>query len=292
MILLLSVKGYWRALVYILNERCGMKKLVKLKFLIVVALTIILCFLLNGFSQNRKLFRAIENNDYVAAKYAVEHGAFIDLPYHLLEIQEIMFTNPTPLISACKNGNRQIVELLLDNGADINRQDGLCGETPLLAALHGTKQNRFSLAKYLIDRGANIYISQKNNSPLWETLSVLETDNSQTIEEGYALFQYLMEHNVDMTLSSQVENPLTFAVHYRNYRAVKYFLEHGFFDIDERDKSGGTALIAAAKYGRLEIAELLLDLGADKLLVDETGYSALDYALENGFYEIVELLSN
>ncbi|MBR5515340.1 MAG: hypothetical protein IKU52_03970 [Clostridia bacterium] len=51
----------------------------------------------------------------------------------------------------------------------------------MLAALHGAKQNRFSLAKYLIKKGADIYTSQKNNTVLEETLVVLESDEEFTI---------------------------------------------------------------------------------------------------------------
>lgn len=250
----------------------------------------LLLYLLNGYFQNKLLFRAIECNNYDEAKSAIKHGAFINTRQHLLYIPEIAPTNPTPLISACKEGHQRIVELLLTNGADVNKADNYTGETPLIASLHGRKQNRFSLAFYLINCGANINITQNSNSAFQETLLVLETDTEETIQEGFRLFQYLMENNVDKTVYNSKENVLTYATHYRNYNVVNFLLENDYCEVNEIDGNGSTALITAAKYNQIDIVSLLLDYGADKSFTDFAGKSAYDYATANGFVSIVELL--
>jgi len=202
-------------------------------------------------------------------------------------------TNPTPLIAACKEGNQDIVALLLEHGADINKRDNCTDETPLLAALQGTKQNRFSLAFYLIEKGADIHMVQPGaNSALQETLLVSEQDSENTIAEGFSLFQYLMEQNVDKAIQLPWESTLTYAAHYGNSNVVRYLLENGHFSVDELDPKGNTALIVAAKNNQLEIAELLLAFGASKSIADDSGKTAYDHAVENGYLEVAEILKN
>jgi len=48
----------------------------------------------------------------------------------------------------------------------------------------------------------------------------------------------------------------------------------------------------AAKYGRLEIAQLLLQKGANKAVLSPKGKTALDYASHYKQYKLVDLLAN
>lgn len=264
----------------------------KIPFIVLLLfLTALILIFLNGYIQNRILFNAIDKDDYDAALQALNRGAFVDCPQYLANIREFVPTNPTPLILACKKGNEELVKLLVDFGADINKEDRYTGKTPLLAALHGRKANRFSLAMYLVQCGADIHISQECTSPFYETLSVLESDREQTVAEGFQLFQYLMIHDADTTVYMSEENILTFATHHRNYNVVKYLIENGYYNVDQRDNEGNTALIVAAKYNQIEIVELLLSFGANKYLVDSEGNTAYDHAREREHTELITILS-
>lgn len=260
-----------------------MKKLFIIIFIIVtiIAVAIVGIIIGNGVYQNKKLFGAIESGDYAGAKQAVEKGAWINARKRLLHIPNLIPQNPTPLIIACEKGDENIISLLLDSGADINKKDSYTGQTPLLAALHGTKANRFSLAFYLIDKGANIYALQKNNTPLQETLYVSPNDEEDTIKEGFELFKFFMKNNADIKLRATKENALTYSARYKNYNVVKYLIENKYFDINSYDDFGNTALITAVKYGNENIVELLIELGADKYLPDFEGKTAVDYANES-----------
>ena len=267
----------------------------KVKVVIIIVLAVlvicIIAFFGNGFLQNRMLFDAIDANDYDSACIAIKNGAFLEMPRHLIAIPEIVMTNPTPLILACKEGNKSIIALLLESGADINQTDNCTDETPLLAALQGSKQNRFSLASFLIENGADIHMVQQGaDSVLQNALLIYDQDSEETIAEGFLLFQYLMEQDVDKAIQVPWESTLTYAVHYRNYNAVRYLLENGHFAVDEPDPNGNTALIIAAKYNRLDIAQLLLGLGASKSCTDNTGKTAYDHAIENGYTKMAQLL--
>lgn len=265
--------------------------------LLIIIVTIIIVAIVgiiigNGVYQNKELFGAIESSDYAGAKQAVEKGAWINARKHLLHIPNLIPQNPTPLILACKKGDEKIISLLLDSGADINKKDSYTGQTPLLAALHGTKANRFSIAMFLLEKGADPFAGQKTTSPLEETLVVLDSDDEETIKAGFELFKYLIEQQVDLDICKGKENALTLATHYGNYNVVEFLIKEYYFDINSKDLAGDTALIVAIKNDQAQIMQLLLELGADKSLKDSKGKTAYDYAVERGFAELAELLKS
>ena len=150
-----------------------MKKYLHTVCTILLAITIlslcILCaHLVYEHIQNKYFFQAVEAGDYDAVQTAINRGANINTHRYSIYIPDGVLMNPTPLMVACKNGNVEIVKLLLSNGADVNIPDSITGKTPLLAALQGTKGNRFSLAFFLIENGADIHVTIKNNSPIAE----------------------------------------------------------------------------------------------------------------------------
>ena len=60
---------------------------------------------------------------------------------------------------------------------------------------------------------------------------------------------------------------------------VDMLIEAGAEDIT--DNSGRTALMLAARWNNAQVVKALLDAGANTLLRDNEGKSALDYAQEN-----------
>lgn len=261
---------------------------------IVVLVTIATIFMcVTGIYQNRKLFNAIDNNDVVATQKALKYGAWVNARKHLniTPIVEIVTSNPTPLEYACKIGNQEIVQLLLENGAKINKGNKQTHSTPLLYALHGTKSNRFSLAMYLIENGADIYNADQAKRLGEDLLYISSEDSENIVQEGFLLFQYLMEKDVPIGFSIGTESLLTFSARYNNYNAVRYLVDEGYFNVNEYDRAQNTALIIATKFENLEMVELLLELGADVSLVDANGNTALDYAIKLNNTPIATLLS-
>lgn len=269
------------------------KLFVKIAIVVTIIAAIIASILIgNGVYQNKKLFGAIERGDYEGVNQAIEKGAWINTRKHLLHVPNLISKNPTPLTIACEKGNEKIISLLLDSGADINKKDSYTGQTPLLAALHGTKANRFSIAMFLLEKGADPFSVQKTTSPLEETLVVLASDDEQTIEEGFELFKYLIERQVSIDICRGKENVLTFATHYGNYNVAEFLIKENYFDINSKDLAGDTALIVATKNNQAQIIQLLLELGADKSLTDSKGKTAYDYAVELNNKDVIILLTN
>lgn len=87
----------------------------------------------------------------------------------------------TPLLCAIEAKDEEIVELLLDAGADVN-----CGvnTAPLIEAV---KQNNLPLVQLLIDKGANVNIV-RNTTPLMLSLQKQQPE----------ICRYLLEHGADI----------------------------------------------------------------------------------------------
>jgi len=80
------------------------------------------------------------------------------------------------------------------------------------------------------------------------------------------------------------------AITYDNLDMVNYLLEKGQDVNKTTRKSGFTALMCAACYGRVAIAKVLLDHGADQYARDKKGFSAIDFARKMNKKSILELL--
>ncbi len=96
------------------------------------------------------LSHSIQACDKEIALTLLEHGACVDEPSQNSK-------NPmnTPLMIAAWHGSKDIVELLVENGACLNQQDQGNGFTPLIKAIF----NKYSdIAEYLIEKGADTNI--------------------------------------------------------------------------------------------------------------------------------------
>ena len=80
------------------------------------------------------------------------------------------------------------------------------------------------------------------------------------------------------------------AITHNNIEIVNYILEQGI-DINKTNrKSGFTALMSAACYGRVNIVKILLAHGADQNSTDIKGFKAVDFARKMNKKSVLELL--
>ena len=80
------------------------------------------------------------------------------------------------------------------------------------------------------------------------------------------------------------------AITYDNKFMVKYLIENGIDINTTTRRSGFTALMAAACYGRVEIAQILLSYGVDQTAQDSKGFTAADFARKMNKKSILALL--
>ncbi len=278
--------------------KSGTKKVLRMKrikwcLLILLALVIgTVAYETNGYYQNRRLFRAIKSNDFMMAQSAIQYGAFVNVPEHVIYFPPLIQKNYTPLIEACTRGNEMMVNLLLAHGADVNLADNRTGHTPLLAALAGLKPNRFSLALLLIDHGANMHAVREGvDSPFQRSLLRSDLDSEETKAESIQLLSVLLANNVEQRIYVIPENALTDASRSGNDDAILYLLEHDAADINVQNRFGQTALMTAVIHHQADTVALLLQLGANKSMTDDRGKSAFDDAAEQSDDTILALLN-
>jgi ankyrin repeat protein len=69
----------------------------------------------------------------------------------------------TPLWIAIRNKNRGAVQLLLDNGADVNKRAGPNGHTPLMTAI---ESGHLAIVESLVNHGADVNAKVKDVTPM------------------------------------------------------------------------------------------------------------------------------
>ncbi|XP_071099037.1 serine/threonine-protein phosphatase 6 regulatory ankyrin repeat subunit B-like [Haliotis cracherodii] len=215
--------------------------------------------------------------------------------------------NNNVLYLACKGGNRSIVEHLLTL-FDINSR-GKCDRTVLMVAAVCAKKDVVDL---LLSNGADITLTddynnnvlylacQSGNRSIVECLLPLFDINSQgqygwtalmwaAVCEKKDAFEIIVSKGADITLTDDFNNNvLHLACRGGNRSIVEYLLP--LFDINSRGQHGRTALMRAALYAKKDIFDLLVSKGADHKLTDDYNDTVLHLACEGGNRSIVEHL--
>lgn len=190
----------------------------------------------------------------------------------------------TPLQAAACHNRHEIAKLLLDAGADANREE------PLVGAL---QVGNLCTAELLVQRGADVRVS--------ETLLRYRAERTTST---IAALEFLIAHGWDVNepivsrRRAQTTTPLLVAVEEDYTDVVELLLANGadanFRPLTGRPKFDFTPypLCAAAERGNLDIAVLLLEAGAEVNLADGNSVllEPLYLALWASHYEMAELL--
>lgn len=185
-------------------------------------------------------------------------------------------------IEAAKDGDLKVVKDVVESGAvDINndRIDELSG-------LHwACINNRFSVAKFLLLRGAN---PNQAAGPGGATALHWAARYGNIY-----IVDLLLKHGADPTLKDeQGLNIMHFSVYSSNILLVVYVLyfvvnNNDNVDIDSKDNNNRTPLLWAAYQGDFLTVELLLKFGATVTWTDNRGFNALHCALVGGDQRVI-----
>lgn len=200
-----------------------------------------------------------------------------------------------PLQEACYKGNVDMVNRLLEAGADVNAIDPYIGSTPLLMALSSgaVSESRFDIAVLLVEHGADINAVTKNrpgDSVISKSVLIRDSDSTIIKQRGYQLFDYLFA-NCQLTNINWV-SVLMDSAYFGNINAVNKLINSGIVDINSTNSLGQTALINATLSKSKAMVSFLLEKGADKSIKDDEGKTAYDHAIESSNLEIVKLLKD
>lgn len=189
------------------------------------------------------------------------------------------------LLQAVANNDVGKVESILQYSPYPINETNHKGESPLLIATH---KNYIDVAKRLIDAGADI--NQQDH--LQDSPYLYAGAQGKTEILKYMIVHAEPNHSVVNRYGGNALIPAAEKGHLEN---VKVFLQDGKADINHQNNYGYTALIEAVALTDgselyQEIVQELLKYKANKELRDNRGKTALDYAKEKGYTEMVQLL--
>ena len=146
----------------------------------------------------------------------------------------------TPLFFAAGYSHKDIVELLLSKGADVNVKDNL-GRTLLF-------NSNKDIAELLLSKGADINV--KDNLGQTLLFPVALTGNKERVK-------FFLDQGLDVNArDSSGQTPLFNAAYNGNKDAAELLLSHGA-DVNVKDNDGKTPLQVAVEKGKTDIADLL-----------------------------------
>ena len=140
--------------------------------------------------------------------------------------------------------------------------------------------------------GVKKYI--KDGADLDDTNDIGESILACAIRAGcdFDLLMLLVENGADIyDFDEEGVSIFDIAITYDNLEMVNFIIKKGIDVNKTMRRSGFTALMAAACYGRLEIAQILIENGATKNSTDIKGFSAIDFARKMNKKSILELLN-
>jgi ankyrin repeat protein len=160
--------------------------------------------------------------------------------------------NQTALHQAANRGHTPIVELLLERGADVNAKN-LSGQTPLLAPVH---RGSLDTVRALLGAGADVDARSElsGQTPLL-SVSTLRTK----------VVEVLLEEGADVNAKGEFyhETALMLAAITGNKATVQALLEKEA-DVKAASTNGRTAMLMAEAFGHSEVVKMLQDAGAPR----------------------------
>uniref|UniRef100_A0AAY4B6F3 Poly [ADP-ribose] polymerase n=1 Tax=Denticeps clupeoides TaxID=299321 RepID=A0AAY4B6F3_9TELE len=172
-----------------------------------------------------------------------------------------------PLHNACSYGHYEVAELLVRHGASVNVAD-LWKFTPLHEA---AAKGKYEICKLLLKHGADPTKKNRDGNTPLDMVKEGDTDIQDLLRGDAALLdaakkgclarvQKLCSPENINCRDTQGRNstPLHLAAGYNNLEVAEYLLEHGA-DVNAQDKGGLIPLHNAASYGADDIRALLMD---------------------------------
>jgi ankyrin repeat protein len=195
-----------------------------------------------------------------------------------------MVNGRTSLIYACINNNMELVKLLVQFKADVNKRGNNRGS----ALIHASRNGNIRIVKYLLNNGAvvNQTIGEDGYNALMQACKYYNNIYPKTLD----VIRHLLDQGIDINYhDKQGQTALMNSCYSGYYLAVKYLIDQGV-DINYQDKSGETAIFKVFSYsqyrrtsirsGHIKTIRILIDNGIDINIKNNEGYTVLDLLKE------------
>lgn len=259
--------------------------------------------------ENTPLIYATAKGNLDVSKVLVNEG---------VNVNDKTSTGFNALMCASQKGEVEMVDLLIKWGADVNAKNDSghlmakngeekerddptlyntnefeSGNTALMSA---AKRGHIKIVELLIRARANVHAKDHNEHTALmlaefyghkDIVRLLKEAESYSNPRLYKMFVIL---GVVCVFAFVIQDPFELRSGKDNQSNI---VEQVEVDINSIvDIRGSTALIVAAKNGDLSEVRILIERGANVNAADRDGITALGYATENGYTEIIELLTS
>lgn len=248
----------------------------KFKIICIVLLFLYLCVHMSiGFRcyyRTRELLQAIECENVYKVKELLDAG----IDPNMTDVSPSKFwdfleTSPNrPLTIACRTGNIEIVELLIEYGATAESIAGT-GESPLREVLFYFQPDDVEIVKLLFENGASAEAEYGENM-VYVAAQMVPRVYDKTQADGTVFVGGYDE----ITAKGITEIIDILIVNGGNANYV--------------DGTGKTVLMISVERENLYLTEYLINIGCETSVTDKQGKTALDYALELDNEELISIL--
>jgi ankyrin repeat protein len=203
----------------------------------------------------------------------------------------------TELSKAAYYGHFDQARQLIDTGSDVNEQSNVApGYKDFTALMWAVIGNNEEIIQYLVESGADINATAEEGTTALHLSIISSLSPGDSVIEiprrvlNASTVKLLLSLGADVNAGDEYGvTVLSWAVWNVRGEIVQVLLEAGA-DVNNKGKRGRTALMTAAAIGKIEAVKILLDAGSDVNAITNDGKSALMYAKEKGHTAIVDLL--
>jgi len=234
----------------------------------------------NGHESDGKptLPEAVVGGSIEIAQVLLVAGADASVKMPLQTYYPVPFIQAPILMEPISKNDIEMVELLIEHGADVNQVEQSFQYTPLHYA---AELNLPEIIKILLDNGSDPTQTQRQYSETPLHTAVIGYTEAGSVKA----IQALLDGGVDVDIrAASMMTPIMYMLFNGNpsqMTEIVTMLLDGGADLTSQDVNGDTALHYAARQGRSEVIPLLIEHGAVLDMENDNGETALDIAVND-----------